>query len=284
MADAERESSKRQAPEAASSSAPTSPSSSKRPRFDLGGPEAELEKGCAELRRLSQQQVVGQAQATGEASATSSEELLPQLLALLQRLRALPVVDAATLRATGAGREVNQRWLRCHADEGVRTASAALVHAWRAAAAAAPAAAAPPPSTAGAPTPGAAEATPPPSSRQREEPPPKKEQQRTPEKAQPQQAATTSGEHPTKEALSAAFKELSGFEFKQKKTFHGVAYAKVSKVLLTVDGEINSLDQVKKLKLPGVGKASLQKISEYLTAGTISRLERYRNGDFDGDD
>lgn len=100
----------------------------KRPRHGEGAVSStaaaameELWSGCEELRQLRE------ATGTDGNGSTSAGELL----LLLRRLARLPI-DSATLRSTGAGREVNQKWLKCHADRAVRAESSGLVQRWMA--------------------------------------------------------------------------------------------------------------------------------------------------------
>jgi len=267
MAAAEGESSKRQA----AGDASDSPAKIARVTGDDAAAEAELAQGCEELKKIVKN--LQGLEAAGETNAP----VVASLAALLRRLATLPV-DANTLRSTGIGREVNQRWIRCHPDEGVQAASKALVHGWRAAAGGnASKAAATGKSDVGKAESGNQDA---PKTTAAAAP---KEKQRTEEKPKVEKKAPTDSDgKSTKAALAEAFKDLAGFYFKLKKQWHGCAYQKVSKVLSTMDEEISSVDQCK--HLPGVGKASQKKIAEYLETGKILRLERYRNGDFEGED
>ena len=60
---------------------------------------------------------------TGAPAAT----VLPLLLEKLSKLR----VDVACLRMTGAGKKMNQHWLRRHSDEAVRVAAGSVVDKWK---------------------------------------------------------------------------------------------------------------------------------------------------------
>ena len=238
--------------------------------------EAELVAACEELRGL--------------ASADPSDKPSEALLALLKRLLPLPI-DGGILQRTGIGKEVNQKWIRCHSDETIKTLSKELVSTWKAAvgagsvAVASQSAAAPPKQA-----PPSEEAPPSETKGQtgvanqsKKRPVEEKEEQTkkartSPEKAKTSPDKSSPGEGGANEELADAFKELAGFEFKLKATFKGVAYQKVSKTLREM-AAVTSVDQVK--GVPGIGKTSLAKIREFLNNGVIERLEKYRRGDFD---
>lgn len=76
--------------------------------------------------------------------------------------------------------------------------------------------------------------------------------------------------------LMEAFAELSGFEFKASNTMKGIAYRKVSTALATCGAVIT--DGKMATKLDGIGKSSAAKIDEFLSGGTIEKLEEYRSG------
>ncbi|CAK0865004.1 unnamed protein product [Prorocentrum cordatum] len=240
-------------------------------------------KVCGEeLRRL--REAAGQ---EGAAAGLGASDIL----AALERLSALQL-DLALLRETGIGREVNDKFLRAHADAAVRDRSRALVHSWKSlvqpkaeppagagsgaavqaeAPAAAPAAEAAAPDG-GAAADGAASAR-----------PQKKRaaasQDEAPRKAKAAKAAPAPAADGPNAALAALFSELAGFEFKRKEKFKGVAYKKVAAALLAHDEEITGGPQA--AALPGIGKQSATKIQEYVDTGKIERLERYRNGDLE---
>ena len=74
--------------------------------------------------------------------------------------------------------------------------------------------------------------------------------------------------------------ELSELYFKEKNTNAGVSYRKVSEAIKGIDFKINK-DNAKglgkgKTKVPGIGKASADKIYEFLMTGTIQKLEEKR--------
>mmetsp|Transcript_12817 Transcript_12817/g.38165 ORF Transcript_12817/g.38165 Transcript_12817/m.38165 type:complete len:305 (+) Transcript_12817:88-1002(+) len=80
-------------------------------------------------------------------------------------------------------------------------------------------------------------------------------------------------------ALAAAFKELSHFEYKQGDRFKGTAYKKVSDAIAEQAEPITSGKKASsgKTKIAGIGKASGEKIDEFLTTGAIAKLEEYKN-------
>lgn len=71
---------------------------------------------------------------------------------------------------------------------------------------------------------------------------------------------------------------MSDFEFKLKAKWEGIAYKKVAAAIAEFPEKITNAQQMKDTK--GVGQASALKIQEFLQAGKIERLERYRRGDF----
>ncbi len=80
------------------------------------------------------------------------------------------------------------------------------------------------------------------------------------------------------------FWELASFEFKRQKTMKGIAFQKASRGLAQIDWKITSGKEVSKKgpkKVDGVGKKAGAYIDEFLSAGTLERLEAYRRGEFD---
>jgi len=79
-------------------------------------------------------------------------------------------------------------------------------------------------------------------------------------------------------ALVNAFAEMSSHEFKNKDTFKALAYKKVAAALAKLSVPVTSGKKLAsgKGKLEGVGKASGQKIDEFLETGQIAKLEEYR--------
>lgn len=248
--------------------------------------EPELAKACLDLR-----QRVKELQAA-EAEGRASPEGMAALAALLRRLAKLPV-DPGTLRRTGAGREVNQPWIRKHPDDGIRLPSQALIHRWKAVTGVEGSGLKVAPAPTGMPDPQDKQAI------IAGQPKVEKAPATTKLPAAPaagrkagakagskRQAMPKDNDAPPQgganRALSEAFAELSRFEFKLKETFKGVAYRKVANTLAGMQEEVKSVDQVK--GVAGIGKASTAKIAQFLGKGSIDTLERYRRGEFGGPD
>lgn len=81
-------------------------------------------------------------------------------------------------------------------------------------------------------------------------------------------------------AIVKAFQELADLYFKSGNTNAGITYKKVVKALGELDFEItadNALGLGKgKTKVDGIGKGSAEKIHEFVTTGTIAKLEEKR--------
>jgi len=75
--------------------------------------------------------------------------------------------------------------------------------------------------------------------------------------------------------IADLFTELCGFCFKEGDKFKGVAYRKVALALQEHPDKIETGKEAMKLK--GVGKASGEKIQEYLDTGKIEKLEEYKS-------
>lgn len=238
-------------------------------------------KACSDTLRGLREAAAAEGGGAAEAAASSTAEIL----ATLEKLAGLPL-DFAGLRETGVGREVNDRFIRTHADAAVRDRSKALVSSWKALmlakVASSPGSATADDAKAGSADPGTPEAE---AKRKREKPPNEKKREppaeETPKKAKSAKTADDDASSPNG-ALAALFQELAGFEFKKSEKFKGIAYQKVARVLRSHGEEIK--DAAEAAVLPGVGKASAAKVKEYLSTGKIERLERYRSGDMEGGD
>lgn len=77
------------------------------------------------------------------------------------------------------------------------------------------------------------------------------------------------------EGLATAFSEMAGLYFKQGERMKGASYKKVSGVLAGLTSPVTSGKECQ--KLPGVGKASGEKIDEFLATGKITKLEELKN-------
>mmetsp|Transcript_15271 Transcript_15271/g.23241 ORF Transcript_15271/g.23241 Transcript_15271/m.23241 type:complete len:146 (-) Transcript_15271:64-501(-) len=80
--------------------------------------------------------------------------------------------------------------------------------------------------------------------------------------------------------LMQAISELSDLYFKEKNTNAGLTYKKVAAAISEFDFEITE-DNAKglgkgKTKVPNVGKSSADKMYEFVTTGTIEKLEEKR--------
>ena len=256
---------------------------------------AKLKSVCADLRAL--RETVGNSEAGEKA-----------LLAMLKRLSVLPVT-AQTLKESGAGREVNDPFIRTHPSAAVRDRSREVVNAWKAAVGAA--VPKPPVQTSGAgkqaeATTQAREATAAPVDRGKAEQEVKspaeagaKKRTPSPEKLKRSsddslaaEAASKAKKAKTKEtassevvfdgpneAIAVLFGELSSFEFKKGEKFKGVAYKKVATALRIYGQKVKSGAEAK--ALPDIALASAAKIDEFLQSGKIERLEKYKRGEMD---
>lgn len=86
-------------------------------------------------------------------------------------------------------------------------------------------------------------------------------------------SSTAGGEASDNTPLIKAFQELMMYEGKVNK-WASVAYNKVVKILVAHPTKISSSADV--ADKDGVGKASKEKIDEFLTTGTIKKLDEYR--------
>mmetsp|Transcript_13120 Transcript_13120/g.40382 ORF Transcript_13120/g.40382 Transcript_13120/m.40382 type:complete len:197 (-) Transcript_13120:1790-2380(-) len=74
--------------------------------------------------------------------------------------------------------------------------------------------------------------------------------------------------------LVEAFRELQRYEFDVGQRFKGAAYAKVATALAGLDYKVESGQKCMEMK--GIGKASANKIDEFLQTGKIETLENAR--------
>lgn len=100
-------------------------------------------------------------------------------------------------------------------------------------------------------------------------------------KAELKQAAIeTIVKHPANAALVAAFQELGELYFKSGNANAGVAYKKAVSALAGLDfcvTEDNAMSLCKgKTKVPCIGKGSAEKMYEFVTTGTLAKLEEKR--------
>ncbi|KAJ8613428.1 hypothetical protein CTAYLR_002300 [Chrysophaeum taylorii] len=85
---------------------------------------------------------------------------------------------------------------------------------------------------------------------------------------------TVETECPENAGLALAFTEMSSIYFKQGDKMRGGAYKKVA---ATIAGEADPITSGKACKsLPGIGKASMEKIDEFLSTGKIAKLEELK--------
>eukprot|EP00440_Ansanella_granifera_P060958 gb/GFBE01066074.1/.p1 GENE.gb/GFBE01066074.1/~~gb/GFBE01066074.1/.p1 ORF type:complete len:214 (+),score=61.76 gb/GFBE01066074.1/:1-642(+) len=197
-----------------------------------------------------------------KACRTAAGDDVSGAINALKRLADL-TIDAAALRSTGIGKEVNDRFFRTHANAEVKERCANLVHAWKAMALG---------GTAPAPA-AAAQAEKP-----RAAPEKKKAETRSgsPKAKKAKTAASAVNHDGPNEELAKLFDELSSFEFKVNK-FAGIAFKKVSAILRGLDEKVTSGASI--AALPGIGKETVKKIDQYLETGTIEKLEKHRKGE-----
>mmetsp|Transcript_7792 Transcript_7792/g.13833 ORF Transcript_7792/g.13833 Transcript_7792/m.13833 type:complete len:221 (-) Transcript_7792:123-785(-) len=200
--------------------------------------------------------------------SSQGEKDLDKVIDALKRLATLHV-DAASLRSTGIGKEVNDRFFRTHQNTQVSSRSASLIHSWKAMALGGK------PSEEGAETreSPAKEIT---SKKPASEPPPSPEPKA--KRAKTTEGAVADGPN---EELATLFNELAGFEFKKggNSKFAGVTFKKVAVILRELNEKVVSGTQIAHLK--GIGKETVKKIDQYIETGTMEKLEKYRKGDFD---
>ena len=76
------------------------------------------------------------------------------------------------------------------------------------------------------------------------------------------------------ESFVKVLEELADITLRQGEPFKAKAYQKAQETIMTYEGDIYSLDQIK--DLPGIGKTITSKLEEYVQTGTIRFLERER--------
>jgi Helix-hairpin-helix domain len=95
-----------------------------------------------------------------------------------------------------------------------------------------------------------------------------------------QVALASSAGHPANAALIAAISELADLYYKDGNKNAGGSYKKVVKALSELQYEITALNALGlhkgKTKVVNIGKGSAEKIHEFMTTGTISKLEEKR--------
>jgi NAD-dependent DNA ligase len=69
--------------------------------------------------------------------------------------------------------------------------------------------------------------------------------------------------------------KLSAIMLKQGEPFRARAYQKAQETIMTFDGDITSVDQLK--GKPGIGETITEKLNEYVSTGTLKILEREKN-------
>ena len=94
------------------------------------------------------------------------------------------------------------------------------------------------------------------------------------------EAVTASCKNSSNGAVLAAILELGELYFKEKNTNAGVTYKKVAEAIKNLTFEI-TCDNAKglgkgKTKVAGIGKSSADKIYEFVTTGTMAKLEEKR--------
>ena len=77
------------------------------------------------------------------------------------------------------------------------------------------------------------------------------------------------------ESFIKVLEELADIMLRQGEPFKAKAYQKAQETIMTYEGDISSVDQIK--HLPGIGKTIESKLEEYVQTGTLRILERERN-------
>ena len=77
------------------------------------------------------------------------------------------------------------------------------------------------------------------------------------------------------ESFIKVLEELADIMMRQGEPFKAKAYQKAQETIMTYEGDISSVDQIK--HLPGIGKTIESKLEEYVQTGTLRILERERN-------
>ena len=97
-------------------------------------------------------------------------------------------------------------------------------------------------------------------------------------KQMPSEAAPTPAPT-TKKRLNEPFikvlEELADIMMRQGEPFKARAYQKAQETIMTYEGDIYNIDQIK--DLPGIGKAITSKLDEFMQTGTLRILEQERN-------
>jgi DNA ligase (NAD+) len=96
--------------------------------------------------------------------------------------------------------------------------------------------------------------------------------------AQAQQVQQVPTTMPNKKRWNESFikvlEELADITLRQGEPFKAKAYQKAQETVMTYEGDIYSVDQIK--DLPGIGKTITSKLEEYVQTGTLRFLERER--------
>ena len=87
-------------------------------------------------------------------------------------------------------------------------------------------------------------------------------------------AAQASAEKRWNESFLKVLEELADIMQRQGEPFKARAYQKAQETIMTYEGDITHLDQIK--NLPGIGKTIISKLEEYMQTGTLRILERER--------
>jgi hypothetical protein len=101
------------------------------------------------------------------------------------------------------------------------------------------------------------------------------------EKAAAKEAAVESSiANPKNSALILAFKEVSGYYFKEQNRNAGATYVKAIETLKDLKEEVTAENAMSfskgKTKLPGIGKGTAEKMKEFCETGTFAKLEEKR--------
>jgi len=103
-------------------------------------------------------------------------------------------------------------------------------------------------------------------------------QQAQAQQAQAQQVQQVPTVQPKQKRLNESFikvlEELADITLRQGEPFKAKAYQKAQETIMTYEGDIYSVDQIK--NLPGIGKTITSKLEEYVQTGTLRFLERER--------
>jgi hypothetical protein len=95
-----------------------------------------------------------------------------------------------------------------------------------------------------------------------------------------QEALELACTHPGNAAVTGAISELADLYFQDGNKQAGGTYKKVAKILSELPFEVtasNAMGLCKgKTKVPGIGKSSAEKMHEFITTGTMEKLEEKR--------